>query len=133
MTQILYLSIFVFLLRQFLKDFTSDDALRLLLSIEAFAVLFLIPCHLAFISPIPRQLGEQARVFLMPAVKKRIQDANTLDVRIHRFPFSSVISFSIVAVQTQTLASLTHFIRIDMSTIFGGSFRSWRYIQDCCQ
>ena len=106
------MSIFVFFLHQFLKDFTSDDARRLLLSVEAFAVLFLISYHMhvAFISPILRLLGLQACVFLMPAVKKRIQEANALDVRIHRFPFSSVISFSIVAVQSQTLTSLTHFI-----------------------
>ena len=63
------MSIFVFLLHQFLKDFTSDDAGRLLLSIEAFAVPFLIPCRIALFSPIPRQTGAQGRVLLMPAVK----------------------------------------------------------------
>lgn len=67
------MSIFVFLLHQFMKDFTSDDAGRLLLEIEAFAVLFLIPCRIALFSPIPRQPSAQERVLLMPAVKKNRQ------------------------------------------------------------
>ena len=72
---------FVFFLNQLLKDFTSDDARRFLLSIEAFAVLFLISCHVALFSPMSRQSGAQARVLLMPAVEKSIQEAIAVDVR----------------------------------------------------
>ena len=130
------MSIFVFFLHQFLKDFTSDDALRLLLSIEAFEVLFLIPCHIALFSPIPRQSGAQARVLLMPAEKKayKRQSQWTLEVLKKSILLSYLIfnSSSPVANINIINAFYQHRHCQQFSEVVF-VFRFWRYVQDCCQ